>query len=101
MPEGGLSTSEVGKHIAEHAEGANETHDRHGWVIAVFEASLLALVAVLAAWSGFSSAKWGTESRLKLSQAATARARFLLVLFLVVVVAAALFIVVRTIRRQR
>jgi hypothetical protein len=73
VPEGGLSTSEVGKQIAEHAERTKGTHDRHGWVIAVIEASLLALVALVAAWSGFSSAKWGTESRLKLAQAATAR----------------------------
>ena len=33
----------------------------------------LALVAVLAAWSGFASAKWGTESSLKLAKATAAR----------------------------
>jgi hypothetical protein len=53
-------------HTGEHASGRE-------WVISVVEAALLALVAVLAAWSGYSSAKWGTESRLVLVQASTAR----------------------------
>jgi len=70
MAEGGLSPSEVGREIAGHAhdEGA-----RRDWVIAVIEASLLAVVAVLAAWSGYASAKWATESRLDLARASTAR----------------------------
>src|SRR3974377_372797 len=73
MPEGGLATSEVGNEIASHAPHS-KTHEEHrDWAIAVIEAVLLALVAVLAAWSGYSSAKWSTESRLKLAQASTAR----------------------------
>jgi hypothetical protein len=76
MPEGGLSTAEVGKEISHHhhsAEKASGEKDHPDWIIAVIEASLLAIVAVLAAWSGYSSAKWSTESRLKLAQASTAR----------------------------
>ena len=79
MPEGGLSPSEVGKEIAGHARehhhvrDAEHDHDRREWILAAVEAALLALVAVLAAWSGFSSAKWGTESRLTLAKASTAR----------------------------
>ena len=71
MPEG-LSATEVGKEIAEHREhdGAIDRHDR---VISIIEAVLLAVVAVLAAWSGYSAAKWGTESRLELARASTAR----------------------------
>ena len=42
-------------------------------VISIIEAVLLAVVAVLAAWSGYSAAKWGTESRLELARASTAR----------------------------
>jgi len=34
---------------------------------------LLAVVAIMAAWSGYSSAKWSTDSRLKRAQASTAR----------------------------
>ena len=34
---------------------------------------MLAVVAVLAAWSGYASAKWGTESALKLAKASAAR----------------------------
>jgi hypothetical protein len=72
MTEAVLSASEVGKEIAGHSKkDASEEHrDRR---IAIIEAILLAMVAVLAAWSGFSSAKWSTDSRLKLSQASTAR----------------------------
>lgn len=74
MGEAGLSPSEVGKEIAEHrkhASGHEQTgHER---VMTIVEALLLAVVAVLAAWSGYASAQWGTESRLTLARASTAR----------------------------
>ena len=79
MPEG-LSPSEVGKEIAEHRKKAEEQEqgpaaeakgrDR---VITIIEALLLAIVAVLAAYSGFAAAKWGTESSLELAKASAAR----------------------------
>ncbi len=75
MPEG-LSSTEVGKAIGEHAEASSEKdgeETRRDWVISVLEAILLSVVAVLAAWSGFASAKWGTTSSLELAKAATAR----------------------------
>ncbi len=80
MPEG-LSPSEVGKEISEHrakvAEGeekgsAGEAKGRDR-LITIVEAVLLAVVAVLAAWSGFASAKWSTESSLQLANASAAR----------------------------
>jgi hypothetical protein len=46
---------------------------RHDRIIAIVEASLLALVALLAAWSGYAAAKWSTESRLTGSEASTTR----------------------------
>lgn len=71
----GLSASEVGKEIAEHREHAEHLeHTEHApaehaqrdrWV-AIVEAVLLSVVALLAAWSGYSAAKWGTESRFRL-----------------------------------
>jgi hypothetical protein len=82
MPEG-LSASEVGKEIAEHKEhtehaehekGAHE-HDRRDRWISIFEALMLSLVALLAAWSGYSAAKWGTESSLSLAKANSTRGR--------------------------
>lgn len=84
MPEG-LSTSEVGKHIAEHHEhGESETREaaasgpshsrRHGWV-SIVEAVVLSVVALLAAWSGYSAAKWGTQSSLSLAKASSTRTR--------------------------
>ena len=82
MPEG-LSPSEVGKEIAEHrhkAEGqekkrreaAAEVRGRERW-LTITEATLLAVVAVLAALSGFASAKWSTHSSLDLAKASAAR----------------------------
>ncbi|MGZ6639497.1 MAG: hypothetical protein ACXVII_42540, partial [Solirubrobacteraceae bacterium] len=63
MPEG-LSAAEVGKEIAEHKKhAATDQHDDHHdrW-LSIVEALLLSLVAVLAAYSGYAAAKWGTES---------------------------------------
>jgi len=82
VPEG-LSPSEVGKEIAEHRKEAAEKQEAesgsarepHGRdrLITIIEALLLAVVAVLAAWSGFAAAKWGTESSLQLAKASAAR----------------------------
>jgi preprotein translocase subunit SecF len=81
VPEG-LSPAEVGKEIAEHREhvehqehAADEPggHHRHDRLISVIEAVLLSLVALLAAWSGYSAAKWGSHSSLLLAQASSAR----------------------------
>jgi hypothetical protein len=69
----GLSAAEVGKEIDEHrhhSAHADETRDR---AITIVEAALLAIVAFVAAYSGYASAKWSTESRLDLARASTAR----------------------------
>ena len=87
MPEG-LSPSEVGKEIAEHRHKAEEQEkeqekergEKSGtepkgqekW-LTITEAVLLAVVAILAAWSGFASAKWSTHSSLSLAKASAAR----------------------------
>jgi hypothetical protein len=73
MPEG-LSPAEVGKEIGEHRKHAdgNEKEDRTR-VLIIIEAVLLAVVALLAAWSGYASAKWATESSLSLAKASAAR----------------------------
>jgi hypothetical protein len=72
MPESGLTPSEVGKEIDEHRHAHGAEEGARGW-ITVVEAILLAIVAILAAWSGYASAKWSTESRLLLARASTAR----------------------------
>ena len=80
MPEG-LSASEVGKEIAEHREhvehaehepAAGEHSKRDRWV-SIVEAVMLSLVALVAAWSGYSAAKWSTHASLSLAKAATTR----------------------------
>ncbi len=74
MGEGGLSPSEVGKEIAEHKHhhGDEEATGRDR-LVTIIEATLLAVVAVLAAWSGYASSKWSTESSLTLARASAAR----------------------------
>ncbi len=83
MPEG-LSPSEVAKEISEHnahregehaapGDEGDATGTRTHRRLTILEAALLAVVAVLAAWSGFASAKWGTESSLQLAKASAAR----------------------------
>ena len=79
MPEG-LSPSEVGKEISEHrhhhsaggdtGEGTGRDRDR---LITIVEAVLLAVVAVLAAYSGFAAARWSTHSSLLLAKASATR----------------------------
>jgi heme/copper-type cytochrome/quinol oxidase subunit 4 len=79
VPEG-LSASEVGKEIAEHREHAAaeqspaEHAQRDRW-IGIAEAVLLSIVALLAAWSGYSAAKWGTASSLSLAKASSTRTK--------------------------
>ena len=76
MPEG-LSAAEVGKEITEHKKhaAADEHHDRSDRWLSVLEALLLSLVAVLAAYSGYAAAKWGTESSVSLAKASAERAK--------------------------
>jgi hypothetical protein len=80
VPEG-LSPAEVGKEIAEHkkhaehkthADGGGDSHDR---LLSIVEAVLLSLVAVLAAYSGYAAAKWGTESSVMLAKASAQRTK--------------------------
>lgn len=73
MPEG-LSPAEVGKEIAEHKErSASEEAEHEDRWLSIVEALLLSLVAVLAAYSGYAAAKWGTESSVQLAKASSQR----------------------------
>jgi hypothetical protein len=66
----GLSPVEVGKELSEHAE---HTAGHGGRALPIAEAIVLSLVAIIAAWSGFSAAKWSTESSLNLAKASATR----------------------------
>jgi hypothetical protein len=77
MPEG-LSPSEVGKEIgghARHADAGAPGGHRHDRILSILEALLLSLVAVLAAYSGYAAAKWGTESSVSLAKASALRTK--------------------------
>jgi hypothetical protein len=80
MPEG-LSGTEVGKEIAEHREHAQHAehvasdHARRDRIVSVIEALILSIVALLAAWSGYSAAKWGTDSSVSLARASATRTK--------------------------
>lgn len=75
MGEAALGPAETSKELAEHARHATEhgPTSRHDRRISILEAGLLALVALLAAWSGYAAAKWSTESRLTIAEASTTR----------------------------
>lgn len=75
MAEAGLGPMEVGKELAEHAQQSrhHSTETRHDRVVSIVEAALLATVAILAAWSGFASAKWSTDSRLTVAEASSTK----------------------------
>ena len=70
----GFSATEAGKEIGHHSKhaGGQSRQDR---ALAIGEAVLLSIVTIVAAWSGFSAAKWGTESSIALAQAASTRAK--------------------------
>ena len=74
MPEG-LSAAEVGKEIARHRKSHDKGGRRHrrDRDVAIAEAILLSVVALMAAWSGYAAAKWSTESRVTLAGASAAR----------------------------
>ncbi len=88
----GLSPSEVANEISKHHEHARGDHagaaggdgsgdsaeDDHGArehdrTLSIVEAVMLAIVALLAAYTGFASAKWATESSIRLASASAAR----------------------------
>jgi hypothetical protein len=81
----GLSSSEVAgeisrhkTHAAEHTPEADESDEHEGGrdhdrTLSVIEAVMLAIVALLAAYTGFASAKWNTESSVRLAQASADR----------------------------
>jgi hypothetical protein len=72
----GLSASEVGKEIGEHTHAAEDPpKDGRDRLLSITEAILLSLVAVLAAYSGYAAAKWGTHSSVSLAKASAARTK--------------------------
>lgn len=76
MPDS-LSVGDVGKEIGEHQTRKNESDsdDRREHLLSITEALLLSLVAVLAAYSGYASAKWGTHSSVELAKASALRTK--------------------------
>ena len=77
MPEG-LSGAEVGKEISEHAKheatGRQDDQGKARW-ISISEAILLSVVAIVAAYSGYSAAQWSTHSSVQLAAASADRTR--------------------------
>jgi hypothetical protein len=50
--------------IAEHRGHPTETRAWHDRLIAIMEAILLSVVALMTAWAGYSAAKWSTHGSL-------------------------------------
>ena len=72
MPEG-LSPLEAHKELEHHEHRAAKAEGTRGRALQIGEALVLALVTLTAAWSGFAAARWGTDSRLQLAAASSAR----------------------------
>jgi len=53
---------EIAKHLHEHAEHPAERSRRREEIIEIIEAVLLAVVAIMTAWSGYQAAMWDGES---------------------------------------
>ena len=64
----------MAKEIGEHREHTADHERRDRW-LSITEAVMLSVVAVIAAWSGFSAAKWSTESSVKLAEASSTRTK--------------------------
>jgi hypothetical protein len=82
----GLSAAEVGKEIAEHREHAEHAehavgehaaaeHVKRDRWISILEAVMLSVVALVAAWSGYSAAKWDSHASLSLARASSTRSK--------------------------
>jgi len=73
MPEG-LSPGEADKDVSAPAPSGRRSEARGAdRVLTILEALLLAVVPLLAAWSGFASAKWSTHSSFDMARAGTVR----------------------------
>jgi hypothetical protein len=70
-----VSVPESAKDIAEHREDAHEGRAWHDRLVAITEAILLSVVALMAAWAGYSAAKWSTHSSLSIAKASATRNR--------------------------
>ncbi|MBV8527700.1 MAG: hypothetical protein JOZ75_05250 [Candidatus Dormibacteraeota bacterium] len=74
MPDAPLTPGEMESVMAEEAAGEEERISRRGdRRISIIEASLLAIVAVLAALSGYAAARWSTDSSDLLAHASAER----------------------------
>jgi hypothetical protein len=71
----GLSGTEVGKELAEHAKhsSGHNAPDPRDRLLSIAEAALLSLVTLAAAWSGYAAAQWNGESSERLTEALETR----------------------------
>ncbi len=65
-------SDERGTQAGKRVEGLIDRHERS---IVVVEALLLSIVTLTAAWSGYSAARWHSESSLKLAKASATRTK--------------------------
>jgi hypothetical protein len=58
MPEAGEANTEIAHHLNEAHGHTRPDHRLKAEILEVFEAIVLALVAVTTAWSGYQAARW-------------------------------------------
>ncbi|MGO8870754.1 MAG: hypothetical protein ACLQPH_05005 [Acidimicrobiales bacterium] len=83
----GLTSGDVAGEISKHRDHTSHAHGgdgdgsttgagsvrEHDRTLSIVEAIMLAIVALLAAYTGYASAKWSTESSVRLASASAAR----------------------------
>jgi hypothetical protein len=74
VPEG-FAASEVGDRIAEHAERSGDDEQVERDWLQIVEAILLSVVAIIAAYSVYTSAQWNTHSSVSLAHASADRTK--------------------------
>ena len=64
MPEAGGANIEIAQHLNEPEKRSRVETPRRTEILVVFEASVLALVAVSTAWSGYQAVRWDGQQSL-------------------------------------
>ena len=71
--ESSTSMAASGHGNGEEGDGHGGAGGRHSRIVQIFEAVLLSVVTLTAAWAGYSAARWSTESRVEIAESSTLR----------------------------
>jgi hypothetical protein len=73
MPEGGETNIEIAHHLSEKEKHGEHELTRRAEILEVFEAVVLAMVAIATAWSGYQAARWDGQQSILYGRASKLR----------------------------